>query len=126
MPTVSYGSTYGGIPVASVKGSTFDGRPVASGNYKNDYTQWCLEMGFDGPASVTTRYESFNGAVMWCNQFDDSAYKWCDLKDGYWKDKALGLSMMGDRIQELQCNAVDNGKNTIYFRLFRLNYSTIT
>lgn len=100
MPTVSYGSSYGGVPVAT------------PGN-QYDYLQWCKEMGFGGPASITTSYESVRGALNWCKGYDDYRYKWCDREDGYWKDETLSRKMMGERIQALECTVVENGKWTI-------------
>ena len=77
-------------------------------------------MGFDGPASITTNYVSIDGALIWCNKFDDKIldYRWCNPPDVDWKDTALDVEMMGDRVQELECSVFDIGKNKIYLRLF--------
>ena len=90
MPTVSYGSTSGGVP-------------TESGN--NRYEDWCKEMGFTGPASVITKSETYSGQLFWCIGYDDTNYKWCDWKDFYWKDASLGYSGTTTRIKELTCRA---------------------
>ena len=92
MPTISYGTTFGGIPVKS---------------NKNNYEQWCKEMGFGGGlASITTTFEFVFGILYWCKGYDDQAYKWCDVYDGYWKNTTLDGShqvIKVARIEKLSC-----------------------
>ena len=88
MPTISYGSTFGGIPIKHAV---------------NNYAQWCNEMGFTGPASVTTGKAFVFGALVWCASYDDTYYKWCDVSDGYWKDTTLDRNSDEERIEQLTC-----------------------
>ena len=88
MPTVSYGSTSGGVP-------TLNDRIV--------YEDWCKEMGFTGDAFVDTKSETYSGQLFWCSGYDDPNYKWCDWADGYWKDAPLNKSGAYKRIKELTC-----------------------
>ena len=72
MPTIFYGYTFRGIPITQ--------EPYN----RSDYTQWCIELGFDGAASdpiatipVITKV---NKALHWCNN------KWCQAGDTYGYD----------------------------------------
>ena len=107
MPTVSYGSTLGGIPEGS---SYHEQYPI--------YEQWCKEIGFIGPASIqiNSSYESVKNALYWCNTFDDDVWKWCDQQDGYWKNSTLDFkgNSPGKRILQLSCTI---GKKIVKFRL---------
>ena len=100
LPSISYGSTFGGAPVE---------------HGGNDYAQWCREIGFDGPASVTSSTEFVNGKLFWCNFYDDRDYHWCDWTDGFWKDSTLDSNGNANRIKQLICT---KGNELIYFRLF--------
>ena len=94
-PTISYGTyeltTY----------PTTYGIPVKHDN--NDYDQWCREMGFSGPASITTISENVIGALFWCYGSDDPEHKWCDVWDKYWKDGTLDYNGEAERITSLSC-----------------------
>ena len=103
MPTISYGSTFGGTPVQ------YDA---------NDYAEWCREIGFNGPASVNTSSEIVNGALFWCRGYDEQDHKWCDYHDGHWRDATLGYNSNAkfNKIQKLTCSTGSYG--LIQFRLF--------
>ena len=107
-PTISYG-TYD-----STTYPTTYGIPTKHDN--NDYDQWCREMGFSGPASVTTISENVIGALFWCYGSDDPEHKWCDVWDNYWKDGTLDYDGEAERITSLTCT---DGKKELDFFIIR-------
>ena len=113
IPSISYGSTFGGVPTTASD---------LSPKYDNTITlQWCKELGFVGTGTVITSPDDLiDGGVFWGKGFDDTNYKWCDVDDGFWKNTTLGVGVKNnlERIQQLTCS---NGKFDLLSILLQKN-----
>ena len=90
-----------------------DGYGVPCHHVNNDYDQWCQEIGYSGFGSVLTDTVFVRGALKWCSGYDDTEFKWCDWKGGYWKNKKLNKTEPKEyeRIERLRCS---KGNDTAY------------
>lgn len=69
-PEIRYGTVTGGVPYEH------------SGN---NFTAWCLQLGFASYTSVTYGSRACNaplGQLFGCSSYDETLWHWCDWQDG--------------------------------------------
>jgi hypothetical protein len=92
LPEIRYGSTVGGIPY------------VHSGN---EYNVWCQQLGFRAYVSHTTASRDVNpprGRLFGCRNYDETAWHWCDWRDGNWRNMSLDYhDIASDGIASITC-----------------------
>ena len=110
-PTVNYGTTTGGHPVAN-------GRIY--GRFKDMLDNfWCTEIGQGDQGYVSSNHGYTTGVLSWCKNYDSTNWHWCDWSDGRWKDASLDKNGNFDVITLLTCQKRDADKlPNVYFSGF--------